>query len=115
MIQPPTYEDGFFALYKVINDTSSDYPIEKLQDMEMEIWYRELSVFDRTKYEFDQGGVEITMKIKIPVYKVITSKHVLKINGELHRVYNAAHVKDKNGFWETELTLVRPEKELEIQ
>ena len=47
-----------------------DYPEEHLENSNVgDIWYRELSVFDRTKYEFDQGGKEVTMKIRIPVYK----------------------------------------------
>lgn len=114
MIQPPTYEDGVFELYRIKNDESADYPEEVLEDQHMRICYREISVFDRTRYEFDQGGIEITMKIRIPMYKAMDSKCVCAIAGDQHRVYNATHVRDKNGFPETELTLIRPEQELKI-
>lgn len=110
MIELPEYTDGFFHLYRIENDTDQDYPVEILVDKDMDIWFREISVFDKTKYEFDQGGKEITMKIRIPQFKGINSKCVCRIEGEDHLVYNAAHVKDKNGFPETELTLIRPER-----
>ena len=110
----PEYTDGCFELYKIEHDTTSDFPVDKLKNMDMEIWFREISVFDRVRYEFEQGGKEITMKIRIPRYKGIDSQCVCKIDGVVHLVYNAAHVVDKDGFKETELTLIRPDKELNI-
>lgn len=114
MIQPPEYTDGAFKLYRIKTDTSKDYPEKYLEDTKTEIWYREISVFDRVRYEFDQGGKEVTLKIRIPMFRGIDSQCVCVIGKNKHQVYNAAHVKDKNGFPETELTLIRPEKELEI-
>lgn len=110
----PEYTDGVLHLYRIKNDTSSDYPKEILEDTELDIWYREISVFDRLRYEFDQGGKEITTKIRIPQYKKIDSRCVCLIDERQHLVYNAAHITSKEGFPETEITLVRPEKELEI-
>lgn len=114
MICPPEYTDGKFELYRMKDDMSKDFPEKKLEDQNMEIWYRELSVFDRMRYELGQGGTEVTVKLRIPVYKKIDSKCVCMIDGVQHQVYNATHVKDRFGFPETELTLIRPEKELEI-
>ena len=114
MIELPEYTDGCLRLYRIRNDEKKDYPEEYLEDAQMNIWFREISVFDKIKYEFDQGGKEITMKIRIPQYKNIDSECVCVIDGKQHLVFNAAHVKDKYGFPETELTLVRPEKELKI-
>lgn len=112
----PQYVDGSFRLYRIKQDNSQnkDYPIEVLEDTGYEVCYRELSVFDKTKYQLEQGGKQITMKICIPQYKEIDSKCVCEIGGEKHLVYNAAHVTDKNGNRETELTLIRPGRELEI-
>ena len=110
----PEYTDGYFELYKIEHDTTSDFPVDTLKDMDMEIWFREISVFDRVRYEFEQGGKEITMKLRIPRYKGIDSQCACKIEGVIHLVYNAAHVVDKDGFKETELTLIRPDKELDI-
>lgn len=114
MIELPEYTDGCFHLYRIENDDSRDYPVDFLADGGMDIWFREISVFDRTKYELNQGGKEVTMKIRIPRYKDIDSNCVCLIDGIKHLVYNAAHVLDKNGFRETELTLIRPERELKI-
>lgn len=114
MICPPEYVDGKFELYRIKDDSSKDFPVKKLEEENMEIWYREISVFDGTRYEFDQGGKEVTLKLRIPMYKGIDSKCVCMIEGVQHQVYNATHVKDRYGFPETELTLIRPERELEI-
>lgn len=114
MIQIPEYTSGCFKLYRIEQNDTKDYPVEKLKDTGYEIWYREISVFDKTRYQLEQGGKEVTMKICIPQYKEIDSKCICVIDGVQHLVYNATHVMDKNGNRETELTLIRPGEELEI-
>lgn len=114
-MQMPEYTSGAMQYYRIRQDDQMDYPEDYLEDSGVgDIWYRELSVYDRTKYEFDQGGKEVTMKIRIPMYKEIDCRCVCVIDGKQHKVYNATHVTDKNGFPETELTLIRPEKEMNI-
>ena len=112
MIRMPEYVDGCLELYRIIDDTTNDYPEEKLQKQDITIWYREISVFDRTKYEFEQGGKEITMKICIPRFDEIDSKCVCEIAGKMHLVYSAASTTTRDGFKETELTLIRPGRDL---
>lgn len=113
MTELPEYTDGCLQLYDISEDTTQDFPKENIVKRSMSpIWFREISVFDRLRYEFEQSQKEITMKIRIPQYKEIDSRCVCIINGKQHLVYNAAHVRDKNGFPETELTLIRPEREL---
>lgn len=114
MIELPEYTDGCLRLYRIKEDTSKDYPETYPEDTKLDIWFREISVYDKVRYEFDQGGKEITMKIRIPQYKGIDSKCMCLIDGEQHLVYNATHVKDKYGFPETELTLIRPERKISI-
>lgn len=110
----PEYTDGVLELYEIVQDESQDYPETLLKPKNISIWYRENSVFDQLKYEFNQGGKEITMKIRIPKYKEISSKNVCEIEGALHKVFNATHVTTKDGFQETELTLICPEEEMKI-
>ena len=112
MITPPEYTDGFFELYRTKTDNSNDFPELYLQSENMMIWYREISVFDRVRSEFEQNGKEVTMKLRIPKFKGIDSECVCVIDGMQHRVQNATHVTDKNGFPETELTLIKPERQL---
>lgn len=101
----PEYTDGVFELYQIEEDENGDYPVEKLRDTGMRIWYRELSVYDTTRAKLSADSVEVTMKISIPRYKGVNSKSVCVIDGVQHEVYNAAHVTNKDGFLETELTL----------
>ena len=113
-IELPEYTDGILRIYRIRNDDTKDFPEEYLEDMKMEVWFREISVFDKVKYEFDQGGKEVTMKLRIPQFKGIDSRCVCLIDGRQHLVYYATNGKDKYGFQETELTLVRPEGEWKI-
>lgn len=113
MIKAPSYVDGYFDLFKLQQDEESDFPQERLVDQSMRIWFNEISVYDRLRFELSQGGKEITMKIRIPQYRGIDSQCVCKINGVFHEVYNAAHITSREGFQETELTLVAPEKNME--
>lgn len=114
MMNVPEYTSGYFSLYRIKQEDTTDFPVEKLESAKMDICYREISVFDKTRYELEQGGKEVTMKIRIPQYKEIDSHCVCLIDGVQHLVYNAAHISDKNGFKETELTLIRPGRELVI-
>lgn len=113
MRKVPNYTDGYFELYDLMQDEESDFPIEKVRKRNMSIWFREMSVYDRIRYELSQAGKEVTMKIRIPQYKGIDSQCICKIGDVYHAVYNATHVISKEGFPETELTLVAPEKNLE--
>lgn len=110
----PEYTSGCFDLCKKYQDKVGDYPVECLISTGYEIWYREIAVFDKTRYKLEQGGKEITKKIRIPQYKDIGTGDVCLMDGKQHLVYNAAHITDKDGNPETELTLIRPGKELEI-
>ena len=70
MIQPPAYVDGRFRLFKIEADESSDFPVEKLRDTKMDIWFSEISVFDRTRYELGRSGIG---EISHPHMQVVVS------------------------------------------
>lgn len=110
----PVYTSGCFELYRIKTDETKDFPEDILENQHMTIWYNENSVYDHTRYALSQSGREITMKIRIPQYKKIDSDCVCIIEGTQHRVYNAAHIINKDGFPETELTLVRPDRTIEV-
>lgn len=116
MERMPEYTDGVVELYPISEDTEEDQPEEYIKKSDkMTVWYRELSVFDRTKNELNQGGIEVTMKLRIPQYKKVNSKYIAIVGNEQHKVYNAAHVTSKEGFPETELTLMTPRYKLEVR
>lgn len=110
MRNAPVFNDGVFDLFAIEQrEIAKDAKSDVLVDKHMKICYREVSVFDRLRFEFDQGGKEVTLKIQIPQYREIDSHCMLKINGEWHKVFNAAHTFDKQGYPVTELTLIKPE------
>lgn len=110
----PEYVDGALELYRIEEDNTEDYPVERIKSTGMTIWYRELSVYDTTRARLSADSIEVTMKVSIPQYKKVNSKCVCVIDGIQHEVYNAAHVTTKDGFKETELTLKTPSQEREV-
>ena len=104
----PTYNDGIFEIFE-IKQESSVYPKEKIVSTNKKMCYEELSVSDKLKFFASERDVDITMKIRIPQTKQINSMNVLKIENEYHKVYNAFHFTNKNGFKQTDLTLTNYE------
>ncbi len=101
----PVYNDGFFKLF-AIKQTDTNFPVEYLQDMKKpDIWFEELSISDRLKFEAEERHKNITYKIRIPQMKEINSLCVVKIGEEYHKVYNAYHFTNKDGIKQTDLTL----------
>ena len=100
----PTYNDGRFRLFE-IKQTKDSFPVEYIKDTEKDIWFEELSISDRLKFEAEDRKKKITYKLRIPQIKEITSLNVIKIGDEYHRVYNAYHFTNKDGFKQTDLTL----------
>ncbi len=101
----PTYNDGCFKLYKIAQ-TDSVYPEEYIKLItESVIWFKELSISDKLRFEAEQREIDLTMKIRIPQIKQISSMNVLKIGNEYHKVYNTYHFVNNEGYKETDLTL----------
>lgn len=100
----PIYNDGFFRLFE-IKQTKDTYPVEYLYDTEYEIWFEELSISDRLKFEAEERKKKITYKLRIPQTKEINSLCVVKIGEEYHKVFNVYHFTNKDGFKQTDLTL----------
>lgn len=100
----PTYNDGKFRLFE-IHQTKSTYPVEYLKDTGKDIWFEELSISDRLRFDAEARKKKITYKLRIPQTKEITSLHVVKIGKEYNKVFNAYHFTNKDGFKQTDLTL----------
>ena len=100
----PTYNDGVFKLFQ-IKQTDDDFPLEYLKDTGEEIWFEELSISDKLKFEAEERKKNITYKIRIPQRKDITSLNVVKIDDTYHKVFNAYHFTNSDGYKQTDLTL----------
>lgn len=112
----PTYNDGKFRLFEICQ-TKTTNAIDYLKDTGKDIWFEELSISDRLKFEAEDRKKKITYKIRIPQIKEITSLNVVKIGNIYHKVYNTYHFTNKNGYKQTDLTLelyprVRLEEEI---
>ena len=108
----PVYNDGCFVLYDIVNQADSsapDFPTEKIRQRNIgPIGYRELTIYDRTRLTFEQSDTELTKKVAIPRWDDISTSCVCVIDGVQHKVFNCAQVLSKQGYPETELTLISP-------
>jgi len=101
----PVYNDGSFKLFE-IKQTDDKFAIEYLHDTKNpNIWFEELSISDRLRFDAEERKKKITYKIRIPQMKEIDSLCVVKINNKYHKVFNAYHFTNKEGFKQTDLTL----------
>lgn len=100
----PMYNDGKFRLFE-IKQTDTTYPIEYLHSTGQEIWFEELSISDKLKFDAEERKKKITYKLRIPQIKEIGSLHVVKIGDSYHKVFNAYHFTNKDGYKQTDLTL----------
>lgn len=100
----PVYNDGFFYIFE-IKQTKTKYPVEYLRNTKKKVWFQELSISDKLKFEAEDRKKQITYKLRIPQIKDLTSLHVVKIGNTYHRVYNAYHFTNQDGVKQTDLTL----------
>ena len=114
MTKLPEYTDGCFELCRIKNEMAGDYPVETLKKQDYTSVTEKFPYLTSCDMNLIREEKKITAKIRIPQYKKIDSRCVCLIDGEQHLVYNAAHITSKEGFPETELTLIRPEREIEI-
>ena len=56
----PTYLDGMFRLFE-IKQTTDHFPIEYLKNTEKDVFFEELSISDRLRFEAEQREKELTM------------------------------------------------------
>ena len=100
----PTYNDGKFRLFE-IKQTPTTFPVEYLHDTGKDIWFEKLSISDRLRFDAENRKKNITYKLRIPQIKEIDSLCVLRIGDKYHKVFNAYHFTNKDGFKQTDLTL----------
>ena len=101
----PVYNDGYFKLFE-IKQTSDKFAMEYLHDLKKpKVWFEELSISERLRFDAEERKKNITYKIRIPQMKEINSLCVVKIGQEYHKVFNAYHFTNKDGFKQTDLTL----------
>lgn len=103
IIQIPTYNDGYFDLYRIIQN--GIFPLEDLELIINNIPFEEQSIGDKLKYDLKARNVNVEFKIIISQEKSINSLNVIKINNDLYHVVNAYHFVDKDGFKKTRLSL----------
>lgn len=99
----PSYNDGYFDLYKI--EQKGIYPIDILKLIAEGFAFTELSIGDKLKYELKERNIDVVFKIVIPQEKIIDSLCVLLIESKFYKVVNAYHFIDTDGFAKTRLTL----------
>lgn len=99
----PSYNDGYFNLYKI--EQQGIFPVDILKLIAEGFAFTELSVGDKLKYELKERNIDVAFKILIQQEKTIDSLCVLLIENKFYKVANAYHFVDSDGFSKTRLTL----------
>lgn len=102
-IEIPTYNDGYFDLYRIVQE--GKFPVENLKLVVPKFPFKELSVGDKLKYELKERNIDIVLKILLSQEKSIDSLNVLKIDNKFYHVLNAYHFIDNDGYPKTRLSL----------
>ena len=102
--QIPNYNDGFFQLFE-IRQTNEEFPKEYLHNTKYNIFFEELSLTDKLKFESEERNHKLVGKIRITQTKQINSLSVIKIDDKYYKVFNAYHFTNSNGYKQTDLTL----------
>lgn len=110
----PSYNDGFFYSFQIKSNSNVTYPDEFLVPKKHPIYFNELSVSDSLKISANDRKINIVKKIRIAQNKNLNSNFVLKINESYYKVYNIYHFTNKDGFLESDITLVNYEREIKI-
>ena len=100
----PTYNDGKFRLFE-IKQTDDTFSIEYLHDTGKDIWFEELSISDKLRFDAEERNRKITYKLRIPQIKEINSLCVVKIGDNYHKVFNTYHFTNRDGYKQTDITL----------
>ncbi|WP_159641655.1 hypothetical protein [Erysipelothrix anatis] len=100
----PSYTSGKIELYEE-NQTRGDYPLDYLKPLFVAIWYNEISIGDKLKFEFETRSNHEVRKIRIQQIPNIDSRYVVKLNEVYYRIFNIFHGSDKNGFAISDITL----------
>lgn len=111
----PAYNDGKAKVFKIVHNELVKYPDEYLEDTHQEVFFQELSVTDNLKIMASERKINIVKKIRISQNKELSSANVLKIEGDYFSIYNSYDFTNKNGFLQTDLTLVPYDKEIKFR
>lgn len=112
----PSYNDGFFLFYQIKSNDKVTYPDEFLvQSENNKIYFNELSITDSLKINANDRQINIIKKIRIFQNKNLNSNYVLKIDDKYYKIYNIYHYTDKNGFPESDITLINYEREIKFE
>lgn len=100
----PSYTSGKIELFEE-NQTRGDYPIDYLKPLFVSIWYNEISIGDKLRFEFETRSNHEVRKIRIQQIPNIDSRYVIKLNDVYYRIFNIFHASNKNGFAISDITL----------
>lgn len=111
----PRYLDGELEIFEVEPvETNGGFFVDKLKSTGKKIKFERLAIYDRLKLEAKSRGIELTMKIRIPVIE-LGDFYYVKVNNEFHEIANSAVILDsRDNFKKTEISLMKYSQSFEV-
>lgn len=101
----PQYLDGCLDVYSIVQSEDPRF-IESLKNEHLRLWFEERGITDRLRNELNSSKTTPERKVRIPQDRKIDNMTVVKIDDKYYRVYNAYHFINKDGFAQSDLTLL---------
>jgi len=102
----PRYLDGELELYEmnVVLNSEGIY-VGDLQETGIKLKFEQIAIYDRTKLEAQEKGVELTLKLRIP-FTDFNQVYFVKIKDRFHEIVSSTGIVDnRDSFKKSELTL----------
>lgn len=110
----PNYHDGTCTLHEV--HFTTDTFQKKYIKSGTHIYYREKAIYNKTKIEYKQIGIEVIYMLVIPFQELKRdAMYAVVIDDEIFEAQNITTVTNSNGFKEIEITLSKSNIYLEEQ
>lgn len=110
----PSYHDGSCTLHEVYFTT--DTYQKKYIKPGIQIYYREKAIYNKTKIEYKQIGIDVVYMLVIPFQELKRDvMYAVMIDDEIFEAQNITTVTNSNGFKEIEITLSKTNIYLEEQ
>lgn len=100
----PKYLDGIAEIFE-IRQTDGVYPEDYILNTKETIYFEQLSITEKMRYEFESRSNKVIDKIRVAQPNDLNPFNVLKIGDQFLKVFNNYKFTNVDGYKQSDLTL----------